>query len=155
MIVTNETDEAITITGVTSSSKPDGDPERNLNVTVAAGATERIDIGAEAAGSDNIFDNELNESATVYTSVGEITPSCEEAAGIAVGVDEGDDVTIDEDEQQDTHGDDQGDEQQGEMPEQMPENGAGGMAPTPFPVGNTLAGASVLLAAGYAGLRRR
>ncbi|MDP9353434.1 MAG: hypothetical protein M3P51_18090 [Chloroflexota bacterium] len=91
--------------------------------------------------------------------MGNVTPTCEEAAGIAVGVEEGDDVTIDEDEQQDTQGDDQndqqGDEQQGEMPEQMPENGAGGMAPTPFPVGNTLAGASVLLAAGYAGLRRR
>ncbi|MDP9353433.1 MAG: hypothetical protein M3P51_18085 [Chloroflexota bacterium] len=39
VVVTNETDAAITITGVTSSSEPDGDPERVLNVTVAAGAT--------------------------------------------------------------------------------------------------------------------
>ncbi|MDP9350718.1 MAG: hypothetical protein M3P51_04155 [Chloroflexota bacterium] len=95
------------MTGVTSSSEPDGDPERNFDVTVAAGDTVRIDIGAGTAGSDNIFDNELNESATVYTSAGNVTPTCEEAAGIGVGLGDGDEVTIGEDDQ-----DDQQDDQQ-------------------------------------------
>lgn len=51
--------------------------------------------------------------------------------------------------------DDQDDQQDGQMPDEMPDNGAGGMAPPIFPVGNALAGASVLLAAAYAGFRRR
>ncbi len=107
VIVNNATDAAITVTGVTSSSEPDGDPERNLNVTVAAGATVRIAIGAEAGGSDNIFNNDLNESATVYTSVGNVMPTCEEAAGIGVGMENGDEVTTGQDEQEDVQDDQQ------------------------------------------------
>ncbi len=145
--VNNATDAAITVTGVTSSSEPDGDPERNFDVTVAAGDTVRIDIGAEAAGSDNIFDNELNESATVYTSAGNVTPTCEEAAGIGVGLGDGDEVTIGEDDQ---------DDQQDEMPGEMPDTGAGGLATgASVPWGSLGLMTSGLLAAGYALIRRR
>lgn len=62
----------------------------------------------------------------------------------------------DQDTQDDDQDDQQGDDQQdGQMPDEMPDNGAGGMAPPTFPIGNGLAGATVLLAAAYAGFRRR
>lgn len=142
--VNNATDASITVTGVTSSEEPDGDPERSLDVTVAAGDTVRIDIGAEEASSDNIFNNELNESATVYTSVGNVTPTCEEAAGIGVGLGDGDEVT--------TSDDDQDDGQEAEMPD----TGAGGLAPgATIPVGTAAAGLTMLVGAGFAVLRQR
>ncbi len=147
--VLNQTDAAITVTGVTSSSEPNGDPERSLNVMVAAGATARIAIGAEAGGSDNIFNNELNESATVYTSVGNVMPTCEEAAGIGVGLPEGDEVTTGQDEQEDMQ-----DDQQGETP-QMPTTGAGGMAGSALPIGQLAGALSIAAGYGYFLVRRR
>ena len=50
--------------------------------------------------------------------------------------------------------DDTQDDQQGEMPEQLPETGAGGLA-SGLPLGSAAAGTSLLLACGYAVLRRR
>ncbi len=146
--VNNATDAAILVTGVTSSDEPDGDPERSLDVTVAADDTVRVDIGADGASSDNIFNNELNESATVYTSAGNVTPTCEESAGIGVGLGDGDEVTTGEDDQDD--GQDDGQEAE------MPDTGAGGLSPgATIPVGNVAAGLTMLLGAGYAVLRER
>ncbi len=150
VIVNNATDAAITVTSVTSSFEPDSDPERILNVTVAAGANMRIDIGAEAAGGDNIFNNEMNESATVVTSVGNVMPTCEEAAGIGVGLPEGDEVTTGQDEQEDVQ-----DDQQENMPGKMPSTGAGGMAGPALPIGQLAGALSLAVGYGYFLLRRR
>ncbi len=51
--------------------------------------------------------------------------------------------------------DDQDGQQDGQMPNEMPKNGAGGMASTPFPVRQALAGLSLLAGAAYLGTRRR
>ncbi len=48
-----------------------------------------------------------------------------------------------------------GDTRQGELPHDMPETGAGGVAGGGLPIGNAAAAASLLLAGGYALLKRR
>ncbi len=116
---------------------------------MAARATARIAIGAEAGGSDNIFNNELNESATVYTSVGNVRPTCEEAAGIGVGLDDGDEVTTSQDEQEDVQDDQQG------TPNGMPKTGAGGMACSALPVGQLAGILSLAVGYRYLLVRRR
>lgn len=127
LTVTNDTDTDLEVTGITSSEDAQGDPEVNLSGTVAAGETETFEIGAESpGGGDNIFDNEVIEGSTVYTSLGELNPSCENPDTLELG----------------------------EQP-QPPPTGAGGMAGGGLPSGGLAAGVTMLLAGGYAALRRR
>lgn len=90
LTLTNSTDVAVTVTGITSSANADGDPERNLEAIANPGETINIQIGADSpTGSDNIFNNELNESATVYTSAGDIQATCEEGGSLDLGEQQG------------------------------------------------------------------
>jgi hypothetical protein len=60
------------------------------------------------------------------------------------------------DDKQDDTQDDAQDDQQGEMPGEMPDTGAGGLAAgATIPVGNAVAGLTMLVGAGYATVRRR
>lgn len=75
------------------------------------------------------------------------------------GGDKGDDQQDDQqtgaaDDQDDDQDDAQDDQQDEDMPDALPDTGAGAMAPPAFPVGNALAGASVLVAVAFAGRRR-
>ena len=139
LIITNDTDEDIVVMGITSSFEADGDPERDLNVTVASGDYEYIYIGEEVrGGGDNIFNNEESESAKVYVAGQTFTVGCDAGP-----------VAFDP-------GGERRPEPTGQVPGGMGKSGAGGLAGgASVPLGMMGLAASSLLAAGYAVLRCR
>ncbi len=177
--VENNTDEALVLETLNSSENQTSENEIDLDdAEVAAGESETIPFGSEGGGG-NIFNNDLTETATVTISGKDYELTCEmggtatETFQIGVATPEPTavveataepantptveetaepvvDPTVDDAQDEDEQTED---EQSEDMPEDMPETGMGGLA-TGLPPGGALAGAS-LLAAAYAGLRRR
>ncbi len=150
--ITNNLDELpISIVQISSIDDPRDNEPFFIGEEIGPGETLTFESGDAA--DDNvltnqfIFDDDNLENEGVIVRIGpepildDFVVECNQSP-------ESFEVLDDDDQQVD-------DQQDEDMPDDMPETGAGGVAPTPFPVGNTLAGASVLLGAAYAGLRRR
>ncbi len=150
--ITNNLDELpISIVQISSIDDPRDNEPFFIGEEIGPGETLTFESGDAA--DDNvltnqfIFDDDNLENEGVIVRIGpepildDFVVECNQSP-------ETFEVLDDDDQQVD-------DQQDEDMPDDMPETGAGGMAPAPLPVGNALAGASVLLAAGYAGLRRR
>ena len=90
------------------------------------------------------------EEEPVATAVPEEATEQEETAATEVPED-----TTEGDQQGDAQDDQQGGDTQQDEDVQMPDTGAGGMAGGGLPIGNAAAAASLLLAGGYALLKRR
>ncbi|MDP9381552.1 MAG: hypothetical protein M3Q29_15670 [Chloroflexota bacterium] len=175
--ITNDTDETLTVEGVNSSEDQVGDPEIDLDLTIEPGDEESADWGSSTGGG-NIFENGEAETATFLTSFGDLdvecgtddagsetfefgqpaptntpepanTPTVEETPTLeATNTPTDGKVTNGQDEDEQTE-----DDQSEDMPEEMPETGVGGLA-TGLSVGSIAAGLTILMAAGYATLRR-
>ncbi len=75
--VDNNTDGTLVLEGVNSSENQEGDPEIDLGgEEVAAGASVTINFG-DVSGSGNIFNNDLDETATVMISGEQYELTCE------------------------------------------------------------------------------
>ncbi len=153
--VDNTTDGTLVLEGVNSSENQEGDPEIDLGGReVAAGASVTINFG-DVSGTGNIFNNDLDETATVMVSGAQYKLLCEMGGTVTETFQIGGVTPEPTPEVRATEVTEARPEATPVMPTGPGKNGAGGMAPTPFPVGQALAGASVLIAAAYAGLRRR
>jgi hypothetical protein len=144
--VRNDTDEALVLESVNSSEGQTSDVEIDLgNTEVAAGASETINFG-DMAGGGNIFNNDLEETATVMISGMERQLMC----------DNGDVVTETFQIGERTPEPSPDNVPPTPEPPTMPTTGGGGLATgASVPWGSLGLAASGLLAAGYAVLRRR
>ncbi len=160
----------------------DGNVFRPTTITINVGDTvtwrNTDDVPHTSTQDDGVWDsgtlNPGEEFSFTFEEAGTYSYFCEFHPGMVgtVVVEEAQDeeptptATPEPTEDTDTGGTDQGDQQrgddqqggdtqQGETPHDMPETGAGRMAGGGFPIGNAAAAASLLLAGGYALIRRR
>ncbi len=173
-VASNTLRTSVRVIGATSTYQPEGDPERVLNVTVPVGETVTIPIGNESpTASDNIFNDDLNETGLVYIELPgrtdgrtgapdpvELDVSCTEPARFGGGLGSLSEPAT-SDNQQAGADDNQagprtstGDKQQEPA---MPDTGSGGLTLVGggVPVSGPAALALLCAAAGCALLRRR